>query len=313
MQGGDGQPTTVADLAAALRQPIAEYLDYLRYERRYSAHTCDASARDLMAFADYCGQAHCTELGRIDTHTIRGYVASRHRAGLSPSSLQRHLSTLRGFFKYQLRLGRVQANPAQTVRAPKAQRHLPPVISADALSAALEHRPQDAMELRDQTMVELFYSGGLRLSELWALNAADVDAGQTEIILVGKGRKERTVMIGRPARAMLDLWLRERAVLAAPNEAALFVSSRGRRLSRGMIGVRLRDWAVRAGLGVHLHPHRLRHSFATHMLESSGDLRAVQEMLGHAHLSTTQIYTHLDWKRLAAVYDDAHPRARRKS
>jgi integrase/recombinase XerC len=297
---------------ACLQTPLADYLDYLRHQKRYSPRSCEAAARDLAGFSVYCAQAHVSDLRRIDTHLIRAYIGARHRGGLQPASLHRHLSSLRGFFRHQLRLGRIDANPAQTVRAPKLRRRLPAVIGADVLTGALDRPPEDDLQQRDQAMIELFYSAGLRLAELHGLDAVAVDAGQTEITILGKGRKERRVMIGRPARLALDAWLRQRPAHAAAGEPALFVSQRGTRLSRAAIGQRLKAWAARAGLGVHLHPHRLRHSFATHLLESSGDLRAVQELLGHAHLSTTQIYTHLDWKRLAAVYDDAHPRARRK-
>ncbi len=291
---------------------IDEYVDLLLHHKRYSPNTCDATRRDLGTFGRYCAQARIGALDQIDLHTVRGFVASRNRAGSQPSSLQRYLSTLRGFFKHQLRENRVVANPAQTVRAPKLRRKLPGVIGADVLNAALNQPPEDGLMSRDQCMVELFYSTGLRLAELQGLDAADVSGGQSELTITGKGCKQRIVMIGAPARAALDRWLAQRGDYAATDEPALFVSTRGGRLSRGTIGSRLKDWAQRVGLGVHLHPHRLRHSFATHVLESSGDLRAVQELLGHAHLSTTQIYTHLDWKRLAAVYDEAHPRAKRR-
>ncbi|MEW6166437.1 MAG: tyrosine recombinase XerC [Pseudomonadota bacterium] len=292
---------------------IGEFVEHLRHQRRCSPHTCAAAARDLAAFADYCAKARVSALGEIDLHLIRGYIAARHRGGAQPVSLHRYLSTLRAFFRHQLREGRLSANPAQTVRAPKHVRSLPVVISADALSAALD-RPadDDALSARDQAIVELFYSTGLRLAELHALDLDPLAAGGRELTVTGKGGKQRIVMLGAPARAALAQWLRWRVQHAAADEPALFVSNRGRRLSRASIAARLRAWALRTGLGVPLHPHRLRHSFATHLLENSGDLRAVQELLGHAHLSTTQVYTQLDWKRLAAVYDDAHPRARRR-
>ncbi len=312
--GAAAQPASpLPPLPQCLAPLIVEFVDHLRHQRRYSPHTCAAAQRDLAAFAHYCAQAGISALEQIDLHLVRGYVAARHRAGRQPASLHRYLSMVRAFFRHQVRAGRLQANPAQGVRAPKHRRRLPAVIGAEALGKALEHQPADRLSLRDQTMVELFYSAGLRLAELQALNVDDVAGGRREVTVTGKGRKQRIVMIGAPARAALAHWLQERGACAAAGEPALFVSARGSRLSRGAIGTRLRDWAIKAGLGVHLHPHRLRHSFATHLLESSGDLRAVQELLGHAHLSTTQIYTQLDWKRLAAVYDDAHPRARRKA
>ncbi len=289
---------------------IAEYLDYLTHERRYSPHTRSASANDLAQFAEYCGKARITTLTQIDSHVVRAWISTQHRAGREPVSLHRYLSTLRGFMRLQLRKGRLQANPAQAVRAPKLRRSLPQVIAAEPLGHALDQLPPDDLGVRDRAMVELFYSAGLRLAELQQLDEAAVAGGQ-ELRVTGKGNKQRVVMIGSQARGALDAWLRLRGSYAKADELALFVSQRGDRLSRASIGQRLKVWAQQAELGVPLHPHRLRHSFATHLLENSGDLRAVQELLGHAHLSTTQIYTHLDWKRLATVYDQAHPRAKR--
>jgi integrase/recombinase XerC len=290
---------------------IDEYARHLQHQKRYSPHTCAAARRDLAAFAIHCGQAGIRDLRQIDLHLVRGYIAARHRGGLQPASLQRQLSTLRGFFRHQLREHRIAANPAQTVRAPRIKRRLPGVIAADDLQRALDRTPEDELDQRDQAIVELFYSCGLRLAELHGLDVAQLDGGRSETTITGKGGRQRIVMVGVPAQAAVAAWLRLRPQYAHAGETALFVSSRGSRLSRAAIGQRLKLWARRSGLGVRLHPHRLRHSFATHVLESSGDLRAVQEMLGHAHLSTTQIYTHLDWKRLASVYDDAHPRAKR--
>lgn len=313
--------TPATPAAAALPPPaflaplIASYLAYLRSEKRYSVHTVAASQRDLQQFAGYCGRASITRLTQIDSHLIRAYVAAQHRAGHGPASLQRYLSTLRSWFRYLLREGEVQANPAQVVRAPKLRRKLPGVIDAETLGAALDSGAGagDPWAVRDQAIIELFYSAGLRLAELHALDAAMLAGAPGELTVSGKGGRQRIVMIGAPARRALAAWLRLRAEFAGPGEPALFVSGRGLRLSRSTIAQRLRLWAQRNGLGVHLHPHRLRHSFATHLLENSGDLRAVQELLGHAHLATTQIYTHLDWKRLATVYDAAHPRARRET
>ncbi|MGH8445063.1 MAG: tyrosine recombinase XerC [Solimonas sp.] len=292
---------------------VGAYLAYLRDEKRYADNTVEAAARDLRLFGAYCGAARIARLEQIDVHLIRDFLGAQRRAGREPASLHRYLSNLRGWFRYLIREGRLAANPAQQVRAPKLQRKLPATIDAERLIAALDRDRGDGdFELRDRAVIELFYSGGLRLAELQGLDADAVAHGQRELTVSGKGRKQRIVMLGGKARAALDAWLAVRGEHADAGEPALFVSTRGGRLSRGAIGVRLRDWARRNELGVHLHPHRLRHAFATHMLENSGDLRAVQEMLGHAHLSTTQIYTHLDWKHLAKVYDDAHPRARRK-
>ncbi|WP_028080923.1 tyrosine recombinase XerC [Solimonas soli] len=310
-----------ADATAAQAAPApaffatlaAGYLRYLRNEKRYSPHTVAAAGRDLRNFAAYCGSARVARIEQIDVHLVRAWLGAQRRAGREPATLHRYLSSLRGWFRYLIRERHVDANPAQLVRAPKRQRKLPATLDAETLAGALDRDAGDApFEIQDRAIIELFYSAGLRLAELHALDVADLAHGQRELTVLGKGNKQRMALLGGKARAALDAWLRHRDAHAAPGEGALFVSTRGLRMSRATIAGRLRRWAQRNALGVHLHPHRLRHSFATHMLENSGDLRAVQEMLGHAHLSTTQIYTHLDWKHLAKVYDDAHPRARRK-
>lgn len=292
---------------------IQEYLDYLRHEKRYSANTVNGRERDLARFANYCGRAGFTDIATLTTHHLRSYISAQHRQGLQPVTLHRHLSSLRGLFGHLVRHQRLQANPAVAVRAPKVRRRLPSVITADALNVALDQSPKGEMDIRDHTMVELFYSAGLRLAELCSLDAAAVNQGQREIRISGKGNRQRVVMIGGKARAALDAWLLLRTKLANPDETALFVGSRGQRISRSAIAAGLKQWARARGLEGNLHPHRLRHSFATHLLENTGDLRAVQELLGHANLTTTQIYTHLDWKHLAKIYDGAHPRSRRKS
>ena len=292
---------------------IAEYCDHLAQEKHYSPNTIASARRDLGLFADYCGKARITALDPIDLHTVRGFIAALHRDGRQPVSLHRYLSNLRGFFSYQIRRGRMAANPGVGVRAPKFRRKLPGVITADELTTALDQPAQGEDDIRDSAIVELFYSCGLRLSELHGLNAGDLGAGQSELTVMGKGRKERVVLVGKPARQAVDAWLHLRVKRAAVGENALFTGRSGGRLSKAGIGLAVKRWAIRHGLNSHLHPHRLRHSFATHLLENSGDLRGVQELLGHANLSTTQIYTHLDWKHLARVYDQAHPRAKRKS
>ena len=292
---------------------IQDYLEYLRHEKRYSPHTISGRERDLARFSDYCARAGFTDIAALTTHQLRAYISAQHRQGLQPVTLHRHLSSLRGLFGHLVRHQRLQANPAVAVRAPKVRRRLPGVITADALNAALNQPPKGDIDIRNHTIIELFYSAGLRLAELCSLNADVVDQGQREIRISGKGNRQRVAMIGGKARAALDGWLLLRAKLAKPDEPALFVGSRGQRISRSAIAAGLKQWAQVRGLEGHLHPHRLRHSFATHLLENTGDLRAVQELLGHANLTTTQIYTHLDWKHLARIYDGAHPRSRRKS
>ncbi|HWY25053.1 MAG TPA: tyrosine recombinase XerC [Nevskia sp.] len=302
----------MSEAAGPLDRLLTSYLDYLRVEKRASPHTLDATARDGKAFLAYCAECRIAEPKRIDVHTVRGFTTRLHRGGKQPTSLRRYLSSLRGLFRHALALGLVEHNPAAGVRAPKGKRLLPKVIAAEDLGNALNPEAEGAQALCDKAMIELFYSAGLRLAELHAL---DVPAGGSfpdEVRVLGKGRKERNVPVGGKAREALDAWLAERRALAAPDEKALFVNRKGGRLSQRSIQLRLAAWATAAGLPAHLHPHKLRHSFATHLLESSGELRAVQELLGHANLATTQIYTQLDWKRLAKVYDEAHPRAKRR-
>ena len=303
----------MSEAAGALDRLLASYLDYLSVEKRASPHTLDATARDARAFLAYCAECGVGEPGRIDVHTVRGFTTRLHRNGKQPTSLRRYLSSLRGLFRHGLALGLMQHNPAAGVRAPKGQRLLPKVVAAEDLGNALDRAPQEDSSTRDRAMVELLYSAGLRLSELHGLDVPPGGGFPDELRVLGKGRKERAVPVGSKAREALDAWLLERRGLAAADETALFVGRGGRRLSQRSIQLRLAAWARNAGLPVHLHPHKLRHSFATHMLESSGDLRAVQELLGHANLATTQIYTQLDWKRLAKVYDEAHPRAKRSN
>jgi integrase/recombinase XerC len=301
----------VSEAAGALDQLLASYLDYLRVEKRASPHTIDAAERDGRAFLAYCAECRVTDPRRIDVHTVRGFITRLHRNGKQPTSLRRYLSSLRGLFRHALAQGLMEHNPASGVRAPKGKRLLPKVVAAEDLGNALDREPEDLNGIRDKAIIELLYSAGLRLSELHGLDMPAGGSFPDELRVLGKGRKERHVPVGSKARAALDAWLAERAAIAAPGETALFVSRKGTRLTQRSIQLRLAAWARAAGLPAHLHPHKLRHSFATHLLESSGDLRAVQELLGHANLSTTQIYTQLDWKRLAQVYDKAHPRARR--
>lgn len=298
--------TTAVEIA------IAEYLRYLRDEKRASPHTQLAAARDLAVFTADSRAAGIDAPAQIDVHFVRRHVTGLHAAGRQPRTVQRMLSSIRGWLRRETELGRLPANPAQGVRPPKGRRELPKTVEADALNAALDHTPDrnadNPWQLRDHAMVELLYSSGLRLSELQALNLPH-GAMPDELRIVGKGSKTRIVSVGSKARLAIDRWLTQRAAFAAADEPALFVSRNGRRLSHRAIQQRIDVWARRAGLPAHLYPHRLRHSFATHLLENSGELRSVQELLGHANLSTTQIYTQLDWKHLAKVYDAAHPRA----
>ena len=291
---------------------LAPFTDYLRYERRLSPKTVDGYQRDLTAFLDWIHQQDIDDPARIDSQHIRRYAAVRHQQGLTPKSLQRHLSTLRAWFRFLLREGNVKVNPADGIRAPKVERRLPHTLDADQVGRLLDLQGDAPLDLRDRAIMELFYSSGLRLAELVSLNTADIGNDDGLLSVTGKGSKSRRVPVGRFAREAIDAWLETRPQLANSDEAALFVSQRGNRLSARSVEYRLRQRAIEQGMPQHLHPHMLRHSFASHLLESSGDLRAVQELLGHADIGTTQIYTHLDFQHLATVYDASHPRARRK-
>jgi integrase/recombinase XerC len=288
------------------------WLGSLEHQRRLSPRTLAnyAHALDLLFRLK-----EKTALRELEPRQVRHFVARLHAAGLSGRTLALTLSAWRGLYGWLARQHGYAANPAQGVRAPKSPRRLPKALSVEQVGQLLEGAsPLTPAEARDRAMFELLYSSGLRLAELVALDAADgrLDLAQGEVTVTGKGRKTRTVPVGTRAREALREWLKERAQLASPGERALFVGARGARIAPGAVQARLRAWARRQGLGAPVHPHMLRHSFASHVLQSSQDLRAVQEMLGHASIATTQVYTHLDFQALAKVYDAAHPRARRK-
>lgn len=293
---------------------IERFIAHLHNERGLSPHTRQGYRRDLGKLAAFCDAHGLDRWDRLNIHHIRAFVATQHRRGLGGRSLQRLLSSLRGFFDYLIRESVMDHNPAAGVRAPRSPRRLPEVLDVDQMGRLLAIEGTEPLALRDRAIMELFYSSGLRLSELVALEVADVDLPDALVhVTRGKGGKARQVPVGNHARSALREWLRVRGGLAPPEEGALFVSRNGSRLSPRSVQLRIRHWARRQGLAAGLHPHMLRHSFASHLLESSGDLRAVQELLGHSNLSTTQIYTHLDFQHLARVYDDTHPRAKRRS
>jgi integrase/recombinase XerC len=314
-------------MSPAALEWLTRFRRYLASERRLSAHTDEAYARDLSALVKFCDAAGLADWGALDSQHVRTFAAHSHARGLSPRSIQRRLSAVRSFFEFLLRersaetaggrrargAGRVRLNPALEVRAPKAARRLPQTLDADQMARLLEIPAGGALTARDRALMELLYSSGLRLAELVSLDQADIDLKDRTVRVLGKGRKSRIVPVGRRALAALRAWLKERAALAPPAEAALFVGRTGKRLGPRAIQSRVDYWAKRQGLGVHVHPHLFRHSFASHLLESGGELRGVQELLGHADISTTQIYTHLDFQHLARIYDAAHPRARRKA
>lgn len=292
---------------------VTRFLQGLRNERRLSPHTESAYARDLGSLLEYCATQGIASWDGLDPQHVRSFAAQCHRRGLSPRSVQRRLSAARSLFRYLMREGELSRDPATDVQAPRARKRLPVTLDADAMARLLEFRTDDRLGVRDKAIMELLYSSGLRLSELLGLDLTDLDLRDRTVRVLGKGRKARIVPVGRHAAEALSRWLRERTTLADVGEAAVFVGTNGRRLGPRIVQRRIARWARLQGLPEHVHPHMFRHSFASHLLESSGDLRAVQELLGHANISTTQVYTHLDFQHLARIYDSAHPRARRRS
>ena len=289
--------------------PVDDFLSHLQVERRMSAHTLDAYRRDLDALITWAREQGAADPLAVQAEQLRAFIASEHRRGLSPKSLQRRLSACRSFYRWLLKHGRIAASPAAGIRAPKAPRKLPQVLDVDE-AVQLVELPTDApLGLRDRAMLELFYSSGLRLSELCALRWRDLDLAEGLVTVLGKGAKQRTVPVGSHACRALDDW---RGASGGQPDGAIFPGRGGGPITARAVQIRLRQLAQRQGLFKRVHPHLLRHSFASHVLESSGDLRGVQELLGHADIATTQIYTHLDYQHLAKVYDGAHPRAKRK-
>lgn len=288
---------------------LAAFLEALRVEKRASPHTVDAYARDLAAL-----QAHAVHVGKaveaLDSEDLRGFIAAERRRGLSPKSLQRRLSACRSFYAWSVKHGHLPASPAAALRAPKAPRTLPRVLDPDEANALVEVRTDTPLGLRDRALLETFYSSGMRLSELCALRWRDVQLAEGVATVLGKGAKTRMVPLGSHARAALDAWRQDSA---PARDAFVFPGRGGAAITPRAVQLRVKRLGVAQGLAKDIHPHLLRHSFASHVLESSGDLRAVQELLGHADIATTQIYTHLDYQHLARVYDAAHPRAKRTS
>jgi len=289
-----------------------EYLEALKSQRRLSPATLRNYAQAIQTLL---GLLEKQPLDSLDAAQARRFVGVLHSRGLSPRTLALTLSAWRGWYHWLVRQHGFKANPLVGLRAPKAKRALPKALSVDATQRLLEGEEGAGADLaRDRAMFELLYSSGLRLGELVALDVDDgrLDLREAEVTVTGKGSKTRTVPVGARAREALKDWIGKRNGLAAPGEKALFVGARGKRIAPAVVGERLAAWARRRGLAQRVHPHMLRHSFASHLLQSSQDLRAVQEMLGHASISTTQVYTHLDFQALAKVYDAAHPRAKKK-
>ena len=293
---------------AGLPAPVLDFLHYLQVERQASTHTLAAYRRDLAALVQWLHGQGSDDLLAVDGERLRAFIAAGHRGGLAAKSLQRRLSACRSFYAWHLRHGRIAASPAAGLRAPKAPRKLPQVLDADEAVQLVELPTEAPLGLRDRALLELFYSSGLRLSEVCALRWRDLDVASALVQVHGKGRRERLVPVGSHALKALADW---RADSAGGDNDPVFPGRGGGPISQRAIQLRIQQLARRQGLFKHVHPHMLRHSFASHILESSGDLRGVQELLGHADIATTQIYTHLDFQHLARVYDAAHPRAKR--
>lgn len=295
----------------ALRGWLERFLAYLTYQRRLSPLTVRAYRRDLSGFLALCREQGVRDWAAVDGDLVRRHVVRRRSAGLGGRSLQRELSAVRSFYTYLLVEGVATDNPALDVRAPKSPRRLPEVLDVDRTEALLQPRGTDPLARRDHAMWELVYSSGLRLAELVGVRVGDFSADRSRVRVTGKGAKTRVLPVGSAARRALAAWLEVRHRLAGKTQKALFVARHGGPLTPRAVQLRLREWALKQG-DAPVHPHQLRHCFASHLLESSGDLRAVQELLGHSDISTTQVYTHLDFQHLARVYDQAHPRARRR-
>lgn len=290
---------------------LKDYLDFLHFERGLSDNTRNNYARDITQLLTL---SQTTDLRELESTHIRRYVATLHSQGLGGKSIARMLSSWRGFFDYLVQRHQHPSNPVIGMRAPKSQKTLPQALSIEQASKLVEIEADDALSLRDHAILELFYSSGLRLSELVGLNLDQIDFAEGTVQVTGKGNKTRIVPLGSHAASALQAWLALRTQYLTPNpiEKAVFISKQGRRISGRNVQLRLKEWSIKQGINSPVHPHMLRHSFATHVLQSSGDLRAVQEMLGHANISTTQVYTHLDYQHLTKVYDAAHPRAKKK-
>ncbi|CNF01735.1 tyrosine recombinase XerC [Yersinia nurmii] len=300
----------MSDIPATLSPSVEAFLRYLKVERQLSPLTITSYSRQLQAVMELAGQMGLSQWESLDAAQVRSLVSRSKRAGLQSSSLALRLSALRSFLDWLVSQGVLHANPAKGVSTPRAGRHLPKNIDVDEVSRLLDIDLNDPLAVRDRAMLEVMYGAGLRLAELVGMDCKHVDLASGEIWVMGKGSKERKVPMGATAVTWLQHWLALRE-LFEPADDAIFLANTGKRISARNVQKRFAEWGIKQGVTSHIHPHKLRHSFATHMLESSGDLRAVQELLGHANLTTTQIYTHLDFQHLATVYDAAHPRAKR--
>ncbi|EOX4102190.1 tyrosine recombinase XerC [Vibrio alginolyticus] len=296
-----------------LQKPLERFYEFLRSEKGLSLHTQRNYKQQLETMAQHLAEMGLKDWSQVDAGWVRQLAGKGMREGMKASSLATRLSSLRSFFDFLILRGEMSANPAKGVSAPRKKRPLPKNLDVDEVSQLLEVNEEDPLAVRDRAMMELMYGAGLRLAELVGVDVRDVQLRSGELRVIGKGDKERKVPFSGMATEWVGKWLRVRGDLAAPGEPALFVSKLGTRISHRSVQKRMAEWGQKQSVASHISPHKLRHSFATHMLESSNNLRAVQELLGHENISTTQIYTHLDFQHLAQAYDQAHPRARKKN
>jgi integrase/recombinase XerC len=297
----------------AARQWRERFGAHLGTERRLSAHTAAGYLREIDALISWCAGNGVLSWETLDAQHLRLFAARSHAGGLAPRSVQRRLSAVRTFLRFLRRERVIAGDPATEVRAPQARRRLPETLDVDQMGRLLEIPGDDPLAVRDRAIMELFYSSGLRLAELVSLDLPALDLADRTVRVLGKGNKARILPVGRKAVSALQDWLAARRELAPPEETALFLGRNGRRVGQRAVQARVARWARLQGLPMRVHPHLFRHSFASHLLESSQDLRGVQELLGHADIATTQVYTHLDFQHLARIYDNSHPRARKKT
>ncbi|EGR2714858.1 tyrosine recombinase XerC [Vibrio parahaemolyticus] len=300
-------------LPNSLQKPLERFYEFLRSEKGLSLHTQRNYKQQLETMAQHLAEMGLKDWSQVDASWVRQLAGKGMREGMKASSLATRLSSLRSFFDFLILRGEMSANPAKGVSAPRKKRPLPKNLDVDEVNQLLEVNEDDPLAIRDRAMMELMYGAGLRLAELVSVDVRDVQLRSGELRVIGKGDKERKVPFSGMATEWVGKWLRVRGDLAAPGEPALFVSKLGTRISHRSVQKRMAEWGQKQSVASHISPHKLRHSFATHMLESSNNLRAVQELLGHENISTTQIYTHLDFQHLAQAYDQAHPRARKKN
>jgi integrase/recombinase XerC len=295
-----------------LKTELRSFLDYMQQQKQFSIYTCEHYQRDLNRLIEFLSSQGIESWALVEVKHIKHWIISLHQQGLSSKSLQRMLSSTRSLYRYLLKQGLVKHNPALSVQAPKGPRKLPTATDVDQTQNLLNAQTSDELEVRDLAILELVYSSGLRLAELLSLDVGDIDFAEQLVRVTGKGNRTRVVPIGEQAIKAIQNWLAIRVQFVSEGELAVFISKQGKRLSPRAVQKRFELWGKQHA-SQHLHPHMLRHSFASHLLESSGNLRAVQELLGHSNISTTQIYTHLDFQHLAKVYDAAHPRAKKKN